>query len=222
MTAYIYITASLLIYPIIAQVTVQLSNRFPKTQKKIVWTLCVINMLTIFALSNHIITISQNLNWFFITLIYFTISLLLCLKQYNKSPTNKNMGSVLQTIVFGIGYLIATFGFFFIFIISSDLDSDQRKWLTDKLIYIERNIGQGPDPSERLKKIEVYKAIKQFPILAYRIQEKTYDEWNLPLQEKLDVSFSNIEQKLILTSIVKGSKVFTFSDTINLTEKQSR
>ena len=98
----------------------------------------------------------------------------------------------------------------------------QRKWLTDDLIYKERNIGQGLDPSERLKKIEVYKTIDLLPILAYRIQAKTYDEWDLPLKQKLDVAFSDKDQKLYLTSIVNGSKVFNFADTINLTEKHFR
>jgi hypothetical protein len=222
MTAYVYITASLLLYPMVGHIAVRQSNKFPKTQKKIVWTLCVISMLTILGLLTHIITISQNLNRFLVTSIYLTISALLCLTPYNAKPVVKNIGRVLQIATFGIGYLAATLGFFFILLASFDLDTDQRNWLTDDLIYKERNIGQGPDPSERLKKIEVYKTINLFPILAYRIQQKTYDEWDLPLKQKLDVSFSDKDQKLYLTSVVNGSKVFNFSDTINLTEKYFR
>lgn len=222
MTAYVYITASLLLYPIVGHIVVRQSNKFPKTQKKIVWTLCIISLLTILGLLTHIITISQNLNWFLTTSVYLTISVLLFLTQYNIRLAIKNVGGVLRIVVFGVGYLAATLGFFFVLLASFDLDTDQRKWLTDDLIYKERNIGQGPDPSERLKKIEVYKTIELFPILAYRIQTKTYDEWDLPLKQKLDVSFSDKDQKLFLTSIVNGYKVFNFADTINLTEKHYR
>jgi len=222
MTAYIYITASLILYPIVGHVAVRQSKKFPKAQKIIVWTLCIISLLTILGLLTHIITISQNLNWFLATSLYLTISVLLCLTQYNTKPAIKNVGSVFQLAIFGCGYLAATLGFFFILLASIELETDQRKWLTDDLIYKERNIGQGPDPSVKLKKIEVYKTIAVFPILAYRIQAKTYDEWNLPLKKYLDVSFSEKDQKLYLTSIVNGYKVFNFADTINLTEKHFR
>lgn len=142
--------------------------------------------------------------------------------QYNTKPVLKKIGRVLQIAIFGIGYLAATLGFFFVLLASIDLDTDQRKWLTDDLIYKERNIGQGPDPSVRLKKIEVYKTVNLFPILAYRIQAKTYDTWDLPLKQKLDIFFSDKEQKLYLTSVVDGYKFFNFADTINLTEKHFR
>ena len=222
MTAYIYITASLLVYPIVGRIVVRQTNSFPKSQKKIIWTLCIISILVILGFKTHIITISQNLNWFLVTSIYLTISILLWLTQSNTKPVIKNAGVLLRVLIFGIGYLAATLGFFFVLLASFDLETDQRKWLTDDLIYKERNIGQGPDPSERLKKIEVYKTIDLLPILAYRIQAKTYDEWDLPLKQKLDVAFSDKDQKLYLTSIVNGSKVFNFADTINLTEKHFR
>jgi hypothetical protein len=222
MTAYIHITAALLLYPVVGHIAVRQSKKFPNIQKKIVWILCIISLLTISGLLTHIITISQNLNWFLVMLVYLTISVLLCLTRYNAKPAIKNVGIILRIVIFGIGYLAATLGFFFVLLASFDLDTDQRKWLTDDLIYKERNIGQGPDPSVKLKKIEVYKSIDLFPILAYRIQAKTYDEWNLPLKQKLDVSFSEKDQKLYLTSIVNGYKVFSFADTINLTEKHFR
>ena len=222
MTAYIYITASLLLYPIVGHIAVRQTNKFPKTQKIIFRTLYTISLLTILGLLTHIITISQNLNWFLVTSIYLTISAFLCLTQYNQKRVVKNIGRVLQIVIFGFGYLAATLGFFFVLLASFDLDTDQRKWLTDDLIYKEQNIGQGPDPSVRLKKIEVYKTINLFPILAYRIQAKTYDKWDLPLKQKLDVSFSDKDQTLYLTSIVNGYKDFKFADTINLTKKHFR
>ena len=222
MTAYIYITASLLLYPVVGHIVVRQSKKFPNIQKKIVWTLCVISLLTILGLSTHIITISQNLNWFLVPSVYLTISTLLCLTQYNSKPVVKTIGHVFQIVIFGIGYLAATLGFFFILLASIDLDTDQRKWLKEDLIYKERNIGQGPDPSVKLKKIEVYKTINLFPIIAYRIQAKTYEEWDLPLKQKLEVSFSDKDQTLYLISIVNGYIVFSFADTIILTENHFR
>ena len=222
MTTYIYITASLLLYPIVGWFAIRQTNAFPKTQKKIVWTLCMLSMLVILALLTNIITISQKLNWFLVTSIYLTISVLLWITQSKANPFIKNTGTVLRFVTFGSGYLAATIGFFFILLFSFDLDTDQRKWLTDDLIYKERNIGQGLDPSVRLKKIEVYKKIDLLPFLAYRIKAKTYDEWNLPLKKNLDVSFSDKDQTLYLTSVVNGSKVFNFADTINLSNKHYR
>jgi hypothetical protein len=67
-----------------------------------------------------------------------------------------------------------------------------------------------------VKKIEVYKKIPWIPILAYRIEEKTYDEWKLPLQVNFDVSFSEENQTLYLSSLVTGFKVFKFEDSIVL------
>ena len=222
MTAYIYITSSLLLYPIVGLFAVRLTNKIPKTQKKIVWTLSIVSILVIFGLLAHIITISQNLNWFLVTSIYLTISVLLWLTQSATKVAIKNTGRILRFAIFGIGYLAATFGFVFVLLASFDLDTDQRKWLTDDLIYKERNIGQGPDPSVRLKKVEVYKTVSLLPLFAYRIQAKTYDEWDLPLKKNLDVSFSNKNQTLYLTSVVSGYKVFNFADSINLKEKHCR
>ncbi len=222
MTAYIYITASLLLYPIVGRVAVRQTNTFPKTQKKIVWTLCTISLLVILGVLTHIITISQNLNWFLVTSIYLTVSVLLWLTQSSIKNIIKKTGTGLRFAIFGIGYLAATIGFFFVLLASIDLDTDQRKWLTDDLIYKERNIGRGPDPSVRLKKIEVYKTVGLLPLLAYRIEAKTYDEWDLPLKQNLDVSFSDKDQTLYLTSVVNGYKVFNFADTISLTEKHYR
>jgi hypothetical protein len=222
MTAYIYITASLLLYPIVGRIAIRQTNSFPLTQKKIVWTLFIISILIILGLLVHIITISQNLNWFLVTSIYLTVSVLLWLKQSKAKPVIKKIVTVLRFVTFGIGYLAATIGFLFVLLASFDLDTDQRKWLTDDLIYKERYIGQGFDPSLRLKKIEVYKKIDLLPFLAYRIKVKTYDEWNLPLKQNLNVFFSDKDQTLYLTSVVDGYRVFNFADTINLTDKHYR
>lgn len=216
MAAYIYIIASLLLYPVIGRFLVNKTNPFPQIQKKIVVILCIISLLVILSILADIITISQNLNWFLVTSIYFTVSVLFWSITTGKKAIYTNAWNLLKSATFTIGYIVATFGFFFVVLASFDLETDQRKWLTSELIYKERNIGQGPDPSVRLKKIAVYKRINLFPILAYGITAKTYDEWQLPLQKRLDVTFSHKDQTLLLESVVKGYKTFNFSDTISL------
>jgi hypothetical protein len=222
MTAYIYITASLLLYPILGRIYVKQTSKNSKSPKRVAWALSIISILVLLGLLTHIVTISQNLNWFLVTSIYLTISVLLWLTQSNTKRIVKNTGTMLQFAIFGFGYLAATFGFLFILLTSWDLDTDQRKWLTDNLIYKERNIGQGLDPSVRIKKVEIYKTVQFLPLLAYRIQSKIYEEWDFPLKKDLDVTYSAKDQTVYLTSVVHGYKVFSFSDTINLTEKHYR
>lgn len=193
------------------------SDNCTKTQKRIVLSLCAISVLIILSLLVHIITISQNLNWFLVTSIYLTVSVLLWLTRSATKPIIKNVGTGLRFIIFGVGYFAATFGFLFVSLASSALETGQRKWLTDNLIYKERNIGLGPSPSVRLKKIEIYRTVDILPLLACRIEAKTYDEWVLPLKQNLEVSFSEKYQTLYLASVVKGYKVFHFADTIKLT-----
>lgn len=219
MTAYIFITASLLLYPIIGWLAVRRTNKLLKIQKKIVWISCTISFLVIFGIFKHIITISQNLNWFLITSIYLTVSFLLWLLISKINNITNGIWTVLSIAIFGFGYLSATIGFLFVLLVSFEFDTDQRKWLTDDLIYYEQNIGQGFDPSVKLKKVEIYKTVSLIPIFAYRIKAKTYDDWDLHLKQYLDVSYSDKEQILYLKSIVIGFKVFNFADTINLTEK---
>ena len=213
MTAYIYITVSLLSYPILGWFIIRQTKNYPPLQKRIVWTLFIISSVILLCTLTHIITISQNLNWFLLTSIYLTISTLLWLTQFQLRTSIKNAGKLLMVMIFGIGYLIATMGSFFTIVTSFELQPSQRKWLTNDLIYKERNIGSGPDPSVSLKRIEVYKTIKILPLLAYRIEAKTYDTWNVAIKQNLDVSFIKDKQILYLTSSVNG---FNWTDSINL------
>ncbi len=217
MTPYFYITSSLLLSPLIGKLISRKFKRFPKIKNITVCALYFMTFLTCLCLENNIITISQNLNWFLITSTYLTLSVLLWSIQSKNNQYINKTGIILRYIIFGPLYFIATFGFLFILIASSDLETDQRKWLSDRIIYNERNIGQGPDPWERLKKIEVYRTVNSFPFLAYRIKSKIYDEYHFSLQKQLDVSFTKRDNIIHLKSFVKGYK--DFNDTINLSQK---
>ncbi len=121
--------------------------------------------------------------------------------------------------VFGIGYLAATLGFFFILLASFELETTQRKWLSEDLIYKERNIGQGPDPWLKEKKVEVYKTINWLPVFAIRTKAKTYNTMDFPLQQNLSVTYSEVTKTVYLKSVVEGYKVFKWSDSIHLVQR---
>jgi len=219
MKVYLFITFSLIIYPIVAWFISDYNDRFSTKYLKIIFSFLLIDFLIIFGLIIHIITISFNLNWFLFTSIYFTVSFLLFFKQKETKKSIKVLQLIFRNLVFGSGYLISTIGFLFILIGSYELEPVQYKWLSKDLLYIEQNIGSGPDPSISLKKIEIYKKVRLFPILCYRIEKITYDDLDFPLQRELELSFSNKNQILYLRSRVNGYKVFKFLDSIVFLKK---
>lgn len=218
MSAYMYITFSLILYPLAGYFLIRLTKSSLSFRKMILGALASASLLIITCIITNTITISQNLNWFLVTFIYLTFSVLLWLTQTRNNIPVKYIGKFIIIISFGFGYVIATIGFFFVMIAANELDTDQKIWLTENLIYTERNIGQGPDPSVREKEVEVYKKVNWLPLIATRIKTKTYDEWYTPLQKNLDVSYSKERQLLYLNSVVQGYKTFTWADTISLSK----
>jgi hypothetical protein len=218
MTAFYIILASLILHPIVGYFIIRVTKDNIKTRKKILLGFFTSSLIIILGYFFHIITISQRLNWLLLTSIYLTVSTLLWATQFQTKHIIKIPGIFLTSIVFGIGYFVSTFGILFTLIAALDLDTDQRIWLTKDLIYKERNIGQGPDPSIREKQIEVYKTISFFPLLAKRVKEKTYDTWDLPLQKDLNISFSKEKNTLYLTSLIKGYKTFNWCDSISFSK----
>lgn len=222
MSSYVYIILSLILYPILGYFFIRLTKTRPQLQNIIASTLIALSLLTILGLLTHTITISENLNWFVVTANYMTLSVLLWRAYFTDNRIFKTISKVLLGSVFGLGYLVSTFGAFFVILAANDLDTDQRIWLTNNLIYKERNIGQGPDPSLRLKEVEIFKRVNWFPLIATRLEIKSYDEWNFPLKRNLNVSYSNEREILYLSSVVYGYKTFAWNDTISLKQKHYR
>lgn len=216
MSAYYFITIALIIYPILGYSLLKLTVKERDLQKHIIIYLTLFGLLILAACLSHVITISQNLNWFLVTIIYFCISGLIWYYYFHQSKAIKYVGRFLALIVFGLGYLAATAGFFFLMIMSVELSTDQQLWLDKNLMYEERNIGSGPDPSVKLKVIEIYRTVDWLPFLVYRIEKKVYDEWDLPLQKTLQVSYLVGKQQIQLKSSVSGNKVFNWKDSITL------
>ena len=220
MTIYLYITASLILSPLLGWLITRKIKNYHALNKIGIIFFVFSSAVIVFSLA-HFITISTGLNWFLLTSVYFTVSLLLFLTKFQKNRLIRIGGQSARGVIFGFGYLIAVLGFLFVMLWSNERTSVQKEWLTSDLIYFERNIGAGPDPGIREKKIEVFKTIRWFPILARRIYAKTYDEWNFSIQRVLDIRFSENDQILYL-AIGNGDKKFhAFSDTINLNNKRS-
>lgn len=204
MTAYFYITLSLILYPFIGRFLIRQTQKHILLQRRIILTVFFFSIFIVCAATAHIITIFQHLNWFLITSTYLTISVFLWWTQFQLRPSLKKAGKIFIAMIFGLGYFVATAGFLFLMILSVEMQISQKKWLTDDLIYQERNIGPGPDPSVSLKEIEVYRTVKFMPLIAHRMEARTYDTWNMNLQQNLAVSFSKQDQILSLSGITSA------------------
>ena len=222
MSAYLCISLSLLVYPIIGYFLVQFARIKPFLQRLMMGTLFLTSISVLSAVLTHTITISQNLNWFLITSGYLTVSVLLWLTKFSGSSMMFSLGKGLRILIFGFGFLAATAGIFFTVIVSLHFDTDQRKWLTNDLVYQERNIGQGPDPSIRLKEIEIFKRVNWLPFLATRIKAKTYDDWDGLLGSNLDVTYSQAKETIFLRSAEQEDGQVPWADTISLTNDRPR
>jgi hypothetical protein len=209
MTAYIYITIALLLYPTIGRFIIEKTNAFPEKQRFIVNAFSMISVLIVVGWRCEFITIWQNLNWFLFIFIYLIICVLLHLDVFEMKTFKR--------FFFGTGYFLATFGCFFIIIASLDLEIDQTVWLTEDLLYQEKNTGQGPE-AERGKEIEVYKTLQYVPFLAYKIASESYDTWELHLDRNLNVDFSKSTQMLYLRSKIGDSPFSNWKDSIRLGE----
>ena len=216
MKIYILITSSILLYPIVGYFLLRLTRGFPKIQNSIVRMFGIISTLTILGFVLHLITIYEDLNWFLLSSIYFTICISLWFTQYQTNLIVKNIGAISMSILLGVTYFVAIFLFFFVLIFSIQLGTIERKWVTSNILYLDRNIGFG---SESFRKVEIYKKIELMPIFAYRIQSKTYVEEIVSHLGILNVSFSEKNQTLNLSKAVNESNDYNFNDTIYLNDK---
>ncbi|POY34635.1 hypothetical protein C3K47_19295 [Solitalea longa] len=217
MTPFIFITTSLLIYPALGRFFIRQTKDKPRIRKLMLVSLMTASVIIVTAVAIDIITISENFNWFSLTFIYGAFSVMI----WHLYKREVRMSKLVVNSIFGLGYLFATLGFFFTLIFSFEMEPVQSKWVTAELIYKERNIGSGPDPSIRLKKVEIYKLTHWFPLLATKFSEINYDEWSHPLQKTLDISVSQDKKKLYMKSHVEGYKVWNWCDSITLEKSTS-
>jgi hypothetical protein len=189
-----------------------------KIQKRISMALLTILLPTIFGILTQTITIFTNLNYFLATFLYFIVSYFLWLTFFHTDKIVKLLVKISMFSVFGFGGILATLGFFFLFILSSELTPIQDIWVADNLVYKERNIGSGPDPDERLKRIEIYKTYDWCPIIAQRIQNREYDDWDGNLGPVLDTKYNAETKKLYLTNSMLNlsDKYKRWTDSIHI------
>jgi hypothetical protein len=216
MAPFYTIIISLLLYPVLGWIVVFFTKDKRPLLRKLLIVSGGMSFAIVLASVMGVITISSGVNWLLLTIPYLFLCLLLWTGKRWGSQLFKRLSNLLMIIVFGIGYLLSTIGSLFTLFAVSDLDTDQRLSLSKNLIYFERNIGQGPDPSVRMKEIEIYKKISWLPVFATKVHRVVYDEWNTPLQPQLIVSYSNEKNLLFLRSQVSGYRTWNFSDTIQV------
>jgi hypothetical protein len=177
--------------------------KFKVYQTRISMTLLTILSTTLLGFFTQTITILDNVNYFLSAFTYFIVSYFLWIALYNTDKIVKSVVELTILIVFGFGGILATLGCIFILRFSIEMTPFQNFWLADNLIYKEWNLGSGPDPDKRLKCIEIYKTNSLFPIIATRIKDKKYDNWEGNLSPLLEARYNAMTKKLYLSNSIQ-------------------
>ena len=222
MVNFYIVECSLILYPLLGWTLIRFTKLNFSLQKALLVISGLVVLIVCLSIALNIITTYTVLNWVLATFPYLFISILLWVGYWHGKSFLRISCVILMFTTFSLGYLLSTIGILFTMFAVSDLDTDQKQRLSDNLIYYERNIGQGPDPSIRNKQVEVYKKLRWLPILATRVTNITYDAWDPPLQRNLDVSLSKDKGFIYLHSKVEGYKTWNWKDTVQLGQKHYR
>ncbi len=177
--------------------------KFKTYQVKISMTLLIILSSTLLGFFTQTITIFDNLNYFLAAFTFFVFSYFLWLALYNTDKIVKSVVKVTILSVFGFGGILATLGCIFLLIYSIETTPFQNFWIADNLIYKEWNLGSGPDPDERMKRIEIFKTYRWCPIIAKRIQIREYENWEGNLSPRLEARYRVKTKKIYLTNSIQ-------------------
>ncbi len=216
MTPYIIVTVSLVVYPILAWLIFKYTENHLQLRKKIELVVFVITFIILTPLLARIITVDENANWILSTFMYLPVSILLRMIQHQPNKVISRIATVLLSIIHLGGYLLCIVGFNLLSDIVLELRPVCRKTLSADMHYFERNISGDFDTTKSFRKVDVYKTLEIAPFLAYRIQTKSYDTRNQPLQNCMETTLGKDENYLYLNSKVDGVKTFTMSDSLKL------
>lgn len=147
MIPFYIVISSLLLYPIFGWAVIYFTKNKPMLRKKFLFISGGAALLIIMSSTFSLVTTSSNLNWFLLTFPFLFVCLLLWTGRGISNIVIRRLCILLMEVIFGLGYMLSTVGFLFTLIAVSDCDTDQRKRLSDSIVYFERNVGQGPDPS---------------------------------------------------------------------------
>lgn len=175
MSAFLVILTGLWLYPVMSYVAMRLTQKRPGWQRKLLIGASLLTCITILGLLTDVSTTWSRFDWWMVSTVYFTISLLLFWFFFQKNKILKTVAGITMGLVWGVGYSAATIGVLGLGFIVSDYETDYEQWLGDGLVYKESRLGNAVS-DQRGKKVEVYQTISWFPFVEWRKQVKVYDE----------------------------------------------
>jgi len=202
--AWIIIILGLWIYPILGYFVIRMTKNKPLAKKIIFLIISIVFGVTLIGLLTNISTTLDELDWWFISSIYLSISVLLWWCAFRKNKVLKGFGIVLMVIIFGFGYLSGTIGALGVGFVVGEYECDYRVNLGNGIIYKEFALGNAIS-DYRGKRVEVFKSLPWFPLIEWRIKKMDYHNV-LPYLRRLYVTFKPEEKKIFLWTIDKRWK----------------
>ena len=207
-------------YPILTYFILRLTKERQNYRNSIFWVAVSAACLTSISILTSISTTLKELDWLFLTSIYFLVCLMLWRTQFQANKILKWTGKIATIAVFAIGYLFSTIGALGTVLAIGQFETDREKWLDDGLIVKEQTLGNAIS-DYRGKRIEVYKTLKWFPIVEWQLQEKSYYNLATYLQP-LTINYKPSENRIYLsTSVTWGpdKKRINWADTLLLKDR---
>ncbi len=218
MTTWLIIIFGLWTYPVISLILLWLTKKKPDRRKQIFYSLSIMTVLAFLGMATHISTTLSELDWLILSSFYFTVSFALLWTQFQTRKVIKIFGAFLIFFVLGVGYLSGTVGALGVGFIIGNYETAYEKWYDDGIIYKETSIGNAIS-DVRGKKVEIYKTLKWFPFIEWRVKNKEYYSSVTYLTTPLTVDCKPDKEEIILTAKYdrdKGNKQEMWTDTLRI------
>ena len=218
MTTLLIILIGLLTYPIISFISLWLTKNRPGLRKQIFYTSSFLTVLALFGLLTNISTTFSELDWFIVSTVYLTISLLLAWTQFQKNKVLKVLGIVIMVLVFGLGYFSGTIGALGVGFVVAEYETEYEECLGDGIIYKESTLGNAIS-DHRGKKVEIFKTISWFPIIEWRTEVREYHDYITIMTTPLTVEYKSEKNEIYLSASMwweHEMKYINWSDTLTI------
>jgi len=218
MTAWLIILIALWTYPIISFIVLRLTRNKPELRKQLVWFCIISNLIAVFGLLTNISTTLKEFDWIVLTSFYFTTCLLLWLGFELKNKIFKVLSVLAMICVFGIGYISGTIGALGVGFVTAEYNPKAEMWMGDGIIYKETGLGNAVS-DYRGKRVEIYRTIRWFPLIEWRIKNKVYEKYITIMQSPLTVNYRPVEKKIYLAASMwweREHKQIEWADTLSI------
>lgn len=206
-------------YPVVAFSLLWLTKKRSAMRRKIFLVSGFSAALTLLALLTHISTTSSILDWFMLSTLYLSWSLLLIWTAFQKKRLWKLLGVLAMLCSFSLGYISGTVGIVGVGLVIADYEVNSEKWLGDSLIYKETRVGNAIS-DYRATEVEIYRTISWIPILEWREQKKVYP--NIVNYNNFDVDYRSKEDLVIISTTTYGkkAKLEHWTDTLKINHQR--